>query len=86
MDLKDFAFTQMYAALTSDLAILTQNHIKCTRKRCADPSNCGFIPNYPVIHFEAGSRLPSYPWVALSDIHSLLDRIVAAKELQVKKG
>ena len=63
--LKDFAFRSIYVARTQDLAARPDTGVICTRKKCADKANCGFIPNYPVIHFDAKTNNPLEPWVAV---------------------
>jgi hypothetical protein len=76
---KDFAFYQMYAAASSDLAIRVENEITCTRQRCPDKKNCGFIPNYPIIEFEANATKPTNCWFSLEDSEQLFLRIIRRK-------
>ncbi|MCB1193975.1 MAG: hypothetical protein KDK90_26300, partial [Leptospiraceae bacterium] len=48
VNLKDETFNQLYFASAESISIKRKNKIKCTRKKCKNPNNCGFIPNYPV--------------------------------------
>lgn len=75
--LKDKAFNQLYAAYSQDLRIARENNFTCTRKKCEDNENCGFIPNYPKIHFY--DYVVQQPWVDMSSINALLLRIVDEK-------
>jgi hypothetical protein len=50
---------RLYWAWAKDLASSTNNPC-CTRTDC--DKNCGFIPNYPLIHFKPGSSKPELPW------------------------
>ncbi len=63
--LKDFAFHSMYIAPSRSLAISRKNSIVCTRRRCRNKRNCGFIPNYPEIHFGGSPLEVKRPWVPL---------------------
>lgn len=71
-DLKTFAFEWMCAAKANDLAVLSKNKTNCSRRNCSSKSNCGFIPNYPIVEFESASKKPSHPWVHLEDIENLM--------------
>ncbi|OGG48417.1 hypothetical protein A3G63_00215 [Candidatus Kaiserbacteria bacterium RIFCSPLOWO2_12_FULL_52_8] len=75
MPLKDFAFSQMYIAKASDLAV-ANNGVRCTRRRCTKKRNCGFIPNYPVITFTTETLEPQTPWHYLSNAVRVLDGFV----------
>lgn len=63
--LKDFAFRTLYIAKTSDLQI-GRNEVKCTRAKCRNKKACGFIPNYPVINFDAKSNQPTNGWLPIA--------------------
>ena len=63
-NLKDFAFNRMYIAPANALSIKGKNGVQCTRKKCKAKTTCCFIPNYPIIRFKQGKRLPEAPWVA----------------------
>jgi hypothetical protein len=78
-NLKDFAFQQIYLARSKHLSIHPQNQVSCTRKECPSPDDCGFIPNYPVIHFPKDSRQPAWPWSPLADSLPILEAILAEK-------
>lgn len=63
--LKKLSFEKLYVARSQDIAIRKENLIVCTRKKCKNQANCGFIPNYPVIHFsKEGESIK--PWYSLS--------------------
>lgn len=78
-DLKTFAFNQLYLAPTSALVIQPSNGIRCTRGKCSNPENCGFVPNYPMITFEDGSKTPLLPWQPIENSVILLRQIAEAK-------
>jgi hypothetical protein len=69
---KDFAFGKMYVAKSTEIAILNENEIICTRRKCPQKRNCGFIPNYPIIKFDPSSNRPTSNWLPVEDIESLL--------------
>jgi hypothetical protein len=74
--LQSFAYSQLYLAHSSDLAILSKNNHKCTRKTCPIPDNCGFIPNYPVITFLPNATVPKQTWHPLKDALSFFNSII----------
>jgi hypothetical protein len=55
------------------LATFTPNEtgIVCNKKKCLDKSNCGFIPNYPIINFGNINNLDS--GVVLSPINKWIE-------------
>ena len=65
-NLKDFAFHRMYIARSIDLAVRPENRINCSRKKCDNKTNCGFIPNYPIIHFDASGK-PTNGWIPIEE-------------------
>jgi len=75
-DLKGFAFNKLYLAKSTDLKISRKNGIKCTRKRCKQKDNCGFIPNYPKIKFPVGTKKPSNNWVPLDESEELFKTLI----------
>ncbi len=79
IDLKEFAFNRIYLARSLDLAIHEKNKITCTRKKCSDKQNCGFIPNYPLIAFDEDTAKPSYPWYSIDDCKEFMDVVVQHK-------
>jgi hypothetical protein len=74
--LKDFAFFRMYIAKSSDLIVSPQTGITCTRKKCKR-TDCGFIPNYPLIHFEYGNKVPIVRWVPIENSELLLRQLIS---------
>jgi hypothetical protein len=74
--LKDFAFSQMYIARASDLAVVASNGVRCTRRRCARKRSCGFIPNYPVITYVTETLEPGAPWYYLGNAVRVLNSFI----------
>lgn len=74
---QDAAFNDMYVARASDLIISETNEVLCTRKKCSNNQNCGFIPNYPLLKFNHDNLTnPSNRWVHISNIESLLSHFI----------
>jgi hypothetical protein len=71
-DIKDFAFEKIYIAESKKLAIKSENHIKCSRRKCPNKENCGFIPNYPSLFFDLKTGQVLEPWVTIEDSEKLL--------------
>jgi hypothetical protein len=67
LNLKDVAFSTLYIAKTTDLSISRSSKVICTRSKCKNKRNCGFIPNYPIIYFNSKTNKPNYGWVALKN-------------------
>jgi hypothetical protein len=65
--LKDFAFHRMYVARTEDLAAKPNTGVVCTRGKCKNKTNCGFIPNYPLIRFDENTYEPINGWVPIEE-------------------
>jgi hypothetical protein len=76
--LKDFAFARMYVARTTDLAARPTTGVICSRGKCKSKNSCGFIPNYPVIRFDAKTNKPTNGWVSIQESSSLFKRFVIA--------
>lgn len=66
-NLKDVAFSKLFIARTSDLTISRSSRVVCTRSKCKNKHNCGFIPNYPIIYFNSRTNQPNNGWVTLED-------------------
>lgn len=66
------AFYTTYIARSKDLAVYSNNYSKCTRKKCNNKTNCGFIPNYPKIYFDLNTGKVVQPWVEIKDFYLLL--------------
>jgi hypothetical protein len=62
----------MYAAKAPSLVISRKTGVRCTRKKCDNPDECGFIPNYPVIEFDSTSLTPVKGWVLINEVQKLL--------------
>ena len=49
--LQEFVYNKVYFASSLDIAVSTKSGVICNKRSCLDKSDCGFIPNYPVINF-----------------------------------
>lgn len=79
LSLKDFTFFSMYVAKSQDLAI-SNNDVLCTRKKCTEKTSCGFIPNYPVIHFLPNELIPVLPWIPIENSEGVFLDIIGEAE------
>lgn len=75
-NLKDFAFHKMYVAKTEDLTIGHISGVVCTRGKCRNKSNCGFIPNYPIMSFDPKTNKPAKGWIPIEESLILFKRFV----------
>jgi len=66
-NLRNFAFNKIYVAKTENIAITSTSGVVCTRKKCQNPNNCGFVPNYPIIRFNPGTNRPNNGWVPIEE-------------------
>lgn len=73
--LKDFAFRKMYLAKSSDLAVGVDTGVVCTRKACKNVTDCGFIPDYPIIRFDESLK-PINGWVEIEQAVDFFTRII----------
>jgi len=80
VDLKDFAFYSLYIAPTRSLAITKENKVKCSRRKCKNPENCGFVPNYPSIWFNLDAGQIQPPWLSIENSANLFRSIVLSKK------
>lgn len=69
------AFGRLYLARSSDLYVGNPNFtVECVRRKCiasGHSADCGFIPNYPLINFPAGSIVPDNGWVSVDNCEGL---------------
>jgi hypothetical protein len=74
-DIQNFAFNKLYIARSQDLVPQSATNngegIKCSRAKCQNQYDCGFIPNYPKIFFSDNSLKPNAPWYDIKDAESL---------------
>lgn len=75
-ELQDAAFNKIYVISSQDVSIKTGGYQKCTRRKCENKEDCGFIPNYPTLTFPKGSKNPSDGWVELSEIEQVLQTLI----------
>src|SRR3989304_6352569 len=66
-NLKDFSFRNIYIARTESLAVTHDSGVVCTRRNCQNKTNCGFVPNYPIIYFDAKTNNPTNGWVPIEE-------------------
>jgi hypothetical protein len=64
--LQKLAFEKMYITSAHNLAVGNGFNI-CTKKKCTNQSNCGFIPNYPPINFDCQTLASTNGWVAIEE-------------------
>ncbi len=74
--LKDFAFCRIYVAKTRDLAATPDTGVICTRGMCKSKTSCGFVPNYPIIRFDARTAKPVNGWVSIEECASVFKSLV----------
>ena len=74
--LKDFAFSRMYVSRAYDIAIRNNNGVTCTRRKCNDKTNCGFIPNYPIVVIPDGTKYPASRWIPIEESSSLFESLI----------
>jgi hypothetical protein len=75
-NLQDAAFNKIYVISSHDLSIRNDGYQTCTRRKCENKENCGFIPNYPTLTFPKDSRIPSDGWTELSNIENVLNQLL----------
>jgi len=49
--LQEFVYNKIYFIRSSDLIVSPESQVVCTKRKCENKRNCGFIPNYPIINF-----------------------------------
>ncbi|MEM2991553.1 MAG: restriction endonuclease [Halobacteria archaeon] len=74
--LRDVAYRRMYIARVKDVIVSKSNDVKCSRKKCENPDNCGFIPNYPIIKFDKLTKQPVNGWVPIERCVDLFNEFV----------
>lgn len=84
--LQEFAYHTMYIADASNLAISTTNQHTCTRTKCVDKQNCGFIPNYPIIHFAKNAFFPTKNWYHIDKSVEIFSRMLEKSSLRLYEG
>jgi len=77
-NVKDFAFNSIYFARAKDLAVSTNTGITCVRRQCKNKTNCGFIPDNPLIRFDAKTMMPTNGWVPIEKCKALFKRFVVS--------
>ena len=77
-NLKDFAYQRIYVARTTVLAAKSQTGVICSRNKCNNKTNCGFIPNYPIINFDATTNKPTNGWMLITESESFFKNFVTS--------
>jgi hypothetical protein len=49
--LQEFIYNKIYLARSLDLVVSSESGVICGKGDCLNKSDCGFIPNYPMINF-----------------------------------
>ena len=76
-DHKVGAFEKMYVIEATSLCVGNRKHpIICPRRNCPDKQNCGFIPNYPLIHFPEKSPTPSNGWTSIKESAAFFSALI----------
>lgn len=73
--LQDLAFSSLYFTKSEDRIITPANNIQCTRRKCENKTDCQFIPNYPVIIFDASTMKSVNNWNSINDIDSIFSTL-----------
>ncbi len=76
--IKDFAYNRVYVARTVDLAAKPNTGVICSRRKCNNKSGCGFIPNYPIIRFDAITNKPTNGWIPIEESASFFKTFVTS--------
>jgi len=74
--LQDAAFNKIYVISSHDVSVKNGGFQTCTRRKCNNTSDCGFIPNYPTLTFPRNSKTPSDGWIELSNIETVLQGLL----------
>jgi len=56
--LQEFVYNKVYLAASADLTVSRESGVVCGKRSCLQKSDCGFIPNYPVINFGNIEEMP----------------------------
>lgn len=82
-DHKVGAFEKMYLIKASSLCVgNTEYPLVCGRRNCDNKNGCGFIPNYPIIHFADGSTEPDNGWVNVEKSLSFFNSLAIQPQSQ----
>ena len=77
-EFKKKAFNFMLIAKSSAIAVNPQNNIICARRRCikgGHSTNCGFIPNYPIINLTELSQSKG-AWKSINQIEQEINNLL----------
>ncbi len=83
IDLQTFVYNKVYVARSVDLAVSSESGIVCIKRACKHKTDCGFIPNYPLINFgevrdeESNTILvPTNQWVEIDNTLPLFESLI----------
>ncbi len=81
--LQEFIYNKVYFASSRDIAVSPETGVVCTKKKCENKHNCGFIPNYPKINFGNVKILPldaipspNNHWVEIEKVELLFNSLL----------
>ena len=81
--LQEFVYNKVYFANSLDIAVSSKSGVVCTKGGCLNKSDCGFIPNYPVINFgninDLSSNLiptPKNYWIEIEKVKQFFQEIL----------
>lgn len=79
-DLQTFVYNRIYLAKSEDLIVSERTGIHCIRRTCDNKTDCGFIPNYPLLNFGSldaeGAPVPVNDWVEISKAQTLFEDVL----------
>jgi hypothetical protein len=75
-ELQGLTFNRMYLAYSKDLAITSENKVVCSRGQCPSPTDCGFIPNYPIIYFDKNGNIADKRWQSVEFAEDFFTQIL----------
>lgn len=80
--LKDWTYDTTFLALSENISIKVGNNVTCTRRKCTNKNNCGFIPNYPLIKFNDNNHTN---WTSIVNVTDLFLGLVE-RDLPIYEG
>lgn len=81
--LQEFVYNKVYFASSLDIAVSSTSGVVCNKRNCLNRSDCGFIPNYPVINFGNVTDLspdlipsPKNQWIEIEKAQQFFEAIL----------
>jgi hypothetical protein len=78
-DWQSFLYNKIYLARSVDLIVSKKSNVTCTRRECRNKTNCGFIPNYPLINFKLNQKqrlVTTNHWLAIEQVPELFRKFI----------